>query len=315
MRFLERKRFRWPWSDPHLPLQGAEVAQRLPHGRVEVRAPDAQVPLPVKALDDLEELVVFHGARSVDPLGRPDLGQALRELAASGWRFVAPDLGEVGLYGAYNALTEGSMAVAATRGALQVPLEDRTPSNLLHFYRTDLRARLEEAGFSFFDSNGKLVSAYQGERVGHGEPWVAWSELPAGRQEEELERLGDLRSAAASGEQAAWAWRLRGQPLELFDLVADKASVDLALKVAQPGQRLAPEPLLERMPALLKKHGPAAGVSLFEHLKGRPEADLALRWSDGAPGRAARVVLFRELARTPPGDSSARSLQACARRV
>ncbi|MCE7869242.1 hypothetical protein DYH09_02570 [bacterium CPR1] len=258
--FYQQKRWRLPWQDAHevLPLQ--EVVDRLERGQSErllVKPPDSSLLLPLCSSEDLQEVRVFSGELGPEKLAEPELGAALQDLCAHGWLFEARP-GQVGAYGAYNALTEPARSLPelrARKGEHSVALSREVVGELRDFVLESPLARLEEEGYVFLDERGEPASAYLvGPRGKVGRDGEAW--LPAAEATpESLSAYRSWREAAPDAATAARAWELahRQPPASMGELarelpwaLARKAGQGAPSLTAEEVRRLAADrPVLE----------------------------------------------------------------------
>ncbi|MEW6278997.1 MAG: hypothetical protein AB1758_10265, partial [Candidatus Eremiobacterota bacterium] len=190
--YLERG-WRWPWQDRLAPALPAQVAEKLTEATLKVRPKDSQVLLPLNSVDDVRELSVFASRAPASDLRHADLARGLQAAAQAGWRFYSEEA-EVGLYGAYNALTDlshGLTGVQAGKGDERLALTMELARELARFEGTPCVWRdLEAAGYRFFRPDGTPVSAFSasrgGAQVGQREPWFSADLLVADRWREQL---------------------------------------------------------------------------------------------------------------------------------
>lgn len=194
MDFTYRRRFRWPWQGPEKTIDRARVEHFLDKGQGDRLSVGG---LPLRSREDLEELDAFQAGRA--PVQKPELGQALLDLARGGWSFHGA-AGQVGLYGAYNALTDPNFSElgspAARKGELEVPLDPERSVRMAGFYNgNSLNARLEGEGYQFF-SQGEPVAAFlAGPQASLGRDGEVWVETLPGDEQAlrgQLERFGDV---------------------------------------------------------------------------------------------------------------------------
>ncbi len=211
MDFSYRRRFRWPWQEPLKRIERSEVEHYLGKGNGDrVTVGDQHVRLPVRSKADLAEYDAL--AAGKPPEEKPELGQALLDLAAGGWSFHGA-AGQIGLYGAYNAFTDANFdkTAVARNGAREVPLDPERTVRMAGFYNgNSLNARLEKEGYEFY-SQGEAVAAFvAGPQSGLGRAGETWLDsVPSDetvlrgaltRFEELLSRtddVGDTRQAIA----------------------------------------------------------------------------------------------------------------------
>ncbi len=171
------RRFRL-WGPKLREADADEVAKRLQQGKrdAEVHLPTGNLPL--RSPEDLTELAVFLGGAPPESLSHARLAHDLQELAGQGWRFHAGET-EVGLYGAYNALTDASFeleALTARRDGASVPLADGGGvGEMQRFYNADPLGKLELQGYQFFDAEGHRRAALGAPPASlgrEGQPWL-----------------------------------------------------------------------------------------------------------------------------------------------
>lgn len=288
VRFLERKSWHFPWTDPNREIDRSEVARRLQQGddRLSAQAPDAEVPTRLNSLEDLQELAVCHG-----PASTTGLPGALRQLAQLGWRFTSQE-GEVGVYGAYEGISEGRFDVTARNGHAAVALGDaHKVERMARFYQKP--NPIEQAGFHFFAPDGEPISAFEaGPACRIGQKDEAW--IPATSSLAEVQEFARLRALARSPEEVARVQTLTGDEIRKFTEITrlrpDPQIVELALAATHPPEN----ELRKELPALLETHGPEATAKVLAHLKDPIAA---------AIGQAkSRELIYAELktpARTP----------------
>ncbi|GMU58208.1 MAG: hypothetical protein AMXMBFR33_73540 [Candidatus Xenobia bacterium] len=188
-------------------LEPEEAARRLDEP-LQVRLPGL-TPQPLQGPDDLRELAVFQKVLPPSELSEPDLAAGLQQLADQGWRFHTSE-GEVGMYGAFNALSQ----VRAVRGEIQVELARKERVLELGRYGAESPwARLEADGYQFFDGQGRLRCGFDVQKdaqagVGRdGDSWIkvgdpATLDERVGKFQSLLERLPQLELARQVYEQA-----------------------------------------------------------------------------------------------------------------
>ncbi len=192
--FSYRRRFRWPWQDAQKPIDQSQAERQLDKGRgdrlsVRLAENGPLVPLPTKA--DLRELKAFQEGRP--PEGKPELGQALLDLAKGGWSFHGT-AGQIGLYGAYNALTDPAFAElgspVARKDRAEVPLDLERTVRMGKFYNGDsLNARLEGEGYQFFSQGEQVAGFVAGPQASLGKSGQLWLEGPLPPEPELRDKL------------------------------------------------------------------------------------------------------------------------------
>jgi hypothetical protein len=181
--------------------------------------------LPLLSEQDLVEAAVFQGLLPPEHLEQPEQAEPLTKLAQGGWRFELDDIGEVGLYGAYNALTDpahGQKGPVAVRGDQRVRLGfgSQDAHALLEYAegRSPL-AKLEGEGYRFFDAEGRPLSGFRCDPatawIGRRQKWASLSELGFSDPQAFPTRLAGLRACHETG---AWdtdacteTWRMLEQ--------------------------------------------------------------------------------------------------------
>lgn len=168
--FRYERWLRLPWMEPTPHIEPEKVAKILRKAkpdkleRLRVQPSDAKVMLPLRSAEDLQELAIFARHGSTAALPQAELGDGLQALADRGWRFEATRDGsryEVGLYGAYNCLTDASHGLTRLQAKnparqVELPLADaKAALDLVDFYRNPAPrgghaatlVGLEEAGY------------------------------------------------------------------------------------------------------------------------------------------------------------------------
>lgn len=298
-RFLEKKPWHWPWSDPNRAIDPAQVPERLARGEtgLSVQTEDASQPVELRSPQDLEDLAACRS-------DRPGLSHNLQALAADGWHFHSSS-GEVGVYGAFEGLTEGRYPVTARREHVQVALgEAQKVDRLARFYDPESpgpAARLEREGYAYFAPDGTPVAAFEASpesRVGRGEE--AW--LPAQSLPDEVRKFARLRALATSTEEVAAVLALQGDEGRKFAAVTamrkDDQVVELALAATHPDETV----LRAELPALVETHGPEAAARVLAHL-GDPVAAAVRDWKAPVRGK-----LYAELKTPATGPGQLKAL-------
>ncbi len=310
--FYREKRWRLPWQDAHEPIPLQEVEDRLERGqseRLRVKLPDSGLPLPLSSSEDLQEVRVFSGELEPEKLAEPELGAALQDLSAHGWLFEARP-GQVGAYGAYNALTEPARSLPelrARKGERSVALSREVVGELRDFVLQSPLAQLEEQGYLFLDERGEPASAYlvgsQGKVGRDGEAW-----LPAGEATPEaLSTYRSWREAAPDAATAARAWELaQRQPPASMGELARELPWALARKAGQGAPPLTAEEV-----RLLSADRPV--LELAEEARRTPELAGSIQagqaWEAGLEESERRTVWHTLLGASPVQDEKGR-LQA-----
>lgn len=292
-RFLEKKPWHWPWADPNREIDPTRVPERLARGEtgLSVQTEDASLPVALHSPQDLEDLAACRS-------DRPGLSHDLQALAADGWHFHS-DSGEVGVYGAFEGLTEDRYPVTARRDAVRVDLgEAQKVERLARFYdpgQLGPAARLEREGYAFFDPQGRPVAAFEAgpdSRVGRGQE--AW--LPAQSPPDAVRTFARLRALASSPQEVAAVLALEGDESRKFTAVTamrrDPQVVELALAATRPEETA----LRAELPALIETHGPEAAARVLDHLSD-PVAAAVRDWK--APVRSRIYAELRTAASTP----------------
>ncbi len=148
---------------------GADEAVDLWEGgdlsRLRIKPNDSQRPLPLVKEQDLAEMAFFLGQEPSVPLATPQLADGLAKLAEKGFRFFAGQ-DEIGLYGAYNSLTEPEGFpdhISARFQQTEVQLSSVEQAGLVaeHYLEPGFKARLELEGWQFFDADKKPTSSFE----------------------------------------------------------------------------------------------------------------------------------------------------------
>lgn len=250
--FRYERRFRLPWMERTPQIEPEKVGKILRKAkpekleRLRVQPQDSKVMLPMRSAEDLQELAVFARHGSTAGLGHADLGDGLQFLADGGWRFHARDAGgdhcEVGLYGAYNCLTDDAHGLTGlqVRNAARdvaLPLADaKAARDLVDFYR-DPAARgpvaatlagLEEAGYRLvhkgestcaFTCHAATADVWIGKG---GQDWLSLDALDLSGLEhakpvlEQVGRMVEFTGSPARG-RAAWGALLAPVPGTDYD--------------------------------------------------------------------------------------------------
>lgn len=242
-----RRRVRLPFMAPEKRLEAEEAARLLEQGgqeaeRLRVTPAGLEAPLPIRTVADLQEAVAFQEGQPPADAG------ALPRLAAQGWRFFAEveeTQAEVGLYGAYNALTDpglGLSGLEARREGIRVGLGDADSAHSLADFTDDparggetgpLLADLEARGYRFYEATGREHGAFeasgvQGYAVGRdGEAWFPLAHLDPDRADKQLDTFagflaleGDANGALALWDELRAGSRPALDPDRLSSLVA-----------------------------------------------------------------------------------------------
>lgn len=256
--FHWQRSWRLPGMDEIVVTTPEKVAKVLDSGndtkkeQLFVKPGDSQALLPLRSDQDLAELAFFEASGSTDALGHQELAPALARVAAQGWRFHAEREGErveVGLYGAYNALTDPAHRLfdleAVSAAGVKVRLRDpATAQAFAAFYTSDSPNRSwEDKNYRFYRADGRSSSAFEAGSEGHwiGDvrgPWLPLSD----RTGEELPRFEKLLAATRSVE----ASRRSLPAYEAFLEAAPEARRERAAELAAQGSaqaRLAVEGL------------------------------------------------------------------------
>lgn len=229
---LERPRWYSFVVESYQPASPVEVERRLKAGS-ELRAviPGVDVPLPVNSPQDLEELAHFQAAEPSPRLG--EVADNLTRLAGQGWQFKDEEGRAIGLYGAYNAVTDPAfeLKVTARKDERAIPLDTAERANgLAAFYvlNPNEEASCEEAGYHFFNENGAVEPVFllgDGGQVGREEPW-----MPRGSEtKKRLEKFEQLKARLDGDLQLARA--VSEHPL------LDRQAVEQLLKNRAPEQQ------------------------------------------------------------------------------
>ncbi len=257
--FIQQRGFTWPWQSKTKVADRGDVLVALKEGkadRLSVRLDEGYPELPLRSREDLQELEAF--AQGRPPEGNRELGQALIGLAKSGWSFHGT-AGQLGLYGAYNALTDPNFSHLGTPQARkeghEVTLDADKARNIAGFYASgSLPAQLEQTGYQFFEPGQEspvlAFEASPGAGLGRsGEVWIDGplpAEEPLKNQLAEFQQLlgecgdvatvqqalailhgGDSADSKARALAALEREGLGGRALD-FLATAHKASADVA---------------------------------------------------------------------------------------
>lgn len=272
-----------------------------------VQPPDSQVRLPLRTSEDLGEVQNL----TVNSTQK-GLASKLEELAGQGFRFHAKLDGtsaEVGLYGAYNSLTDpahGLKELTLMRAGLPLVVADGHELEKVHRFYTGSHplASLESDGYRLFGSQQKPTTAYVQANAAGRPAWVgkadeAWYESPDGSfDRQQLQEFETFRAATEELSLAQRAFQLHQGTL------AGNPSSDLV-------------PVLAAHPKYASMCGFAAGLS-----EGVPQAArvavlanaLPYRTEVTAAARAALVARVLEEAKKPEeyGQVADRAMAALA---
>lgn len=250
--FRYERRFRLPWMERTPQIEPEKVGKILRKAkpekleRLRVQPQDSKIMLPLRSAEDLQELAIFARHDSPAGLAQAELGDGLQFLADGGWRFHAQDASgysyEVGLYGAYNCLTDTSHGLSGLQAKnaardVTIPLADaKAALDLADFYRNPAArgpvaatlAGLEEAGYRLVHKNGS-TSAFERHAatadvwIGKGgQDWLSLDALDLSAVEhakpvlEQVGRMVDLTGSPARG-RAAWGALLAPVPGTDYD--------------------------------------------------------------------------------------------------
>ncbi len=298
-----------PWQEARESIALDEVVDRLERGQSErllVKPPDSDLPLPLRSSEDLQEVRVFSGELPAEKLVEPELGLALQDLSAHGWLFEAQP-GQVGAYGAYNALTEPARSLPelrARKGERSVALSREVVGELRDFTLQSPLARLEDQGYVFLDDRGEPASAYLvGSRGNVGRDGEAW--LPVDQATPEtLSAYRAWREAAPDAATAARAWELaHRQPPPSMGELARELPWALARKAGQ-----GTPPLTAEEVRLLAADRPI--LELAEEARRTPELAGSIQagetWEAALPDKERLTVWHALLSREPVHDEKTR---------
>ena len=166
VRFHETRPFWAVWKPRSSQISESCAAERVARGktgRLKVQSGNSELLLPLRSLEDLREA-------KQDLVGRPgnEIHRCLSDLAEGGWRFKGRHRkldGEIGLYGAYNAVTDASFEISH----LRMENEERTvgfdPASLAKFSKDYLQLSPRKQrvlvaalnGFEDLESAGALL--------------------------------------------------------------------------------------------------------------------------------------------------------------
>lgn len=311
---VRRPRWRMPWSDTYQPASADQVAAALEKDRLHVRSPDGSLLLPVHTAEDFQELATLSGV-SHEPLSEADLEQELRRLAEQGFRFFAQHdgvLGEVGLYGAYNALSDpshGLTGLALHRADLKLPmatqdqlhrlgsaLENEDLKTLLGLGRsTEQKAALLSLGLERGDSLGlrelgpNLSAA---SRVLIAERLLADPDL-------DRATLPDLLLPDDAVQVASRVWDLPGLAGKLMADTQLSSETRLMVKEGDPLTWI--DALLAKKTDQGWRDAARIGRAAVETLAGTPTADAALEVSE-LHHVGSKVRLYKAVLQAPEQD-------------
>ncbi len=246
--YLERG-WRWPWQDKNAPVTPEEVPALLAEKpeRVRVKPNNDAHLYPLDSTEDLQELT---------ELQDPGSKNALSSLAADRWRFYQGQA-EVGLYGAYSAMSSGQ-PVTARKEAQSLGLTAEKAGQLAKFCQTPSSwLELERQGYRFTDAQGQPLSTFEASldpesRLLHG---FATRLLDPQRMQAQLAEFKHLQERHADGLFARiQAWE--GTPAaeltrHMAEVAPAKALADLDPKASlrelacRQLQQLEPQQVLE----------------------------------------------------------------------
>ncbi|MEW6280354.1 MAG: hypothetical protein AB1758_17120, partial [Candidatus Eremiobacterota bacterium] len=320
---MRQRRFRLPWMDREVPIDTHEAVETLREGqpgplsRLRVKPADSSVPLKLSSPEDLSEVAALAGRDR--PVSHPDLVTHLRALAQAGWRFFSGG-DEVGLYGAYNAMTDPEKPLenlTVVQQDVRIPL-DGTPGQaeaVCRFYTSPdrpLAAVLEQHGFRFFNASLTPLSAFEsGSETTVGRPGEGW--LPVSRISslEEMQRLASLRDDLGYVPSAIQAWEVlgRGKPslqraVELLEtrVYSDEAATAMAGLVRREIAGHAElDTFLER--ALAAPTGYTTRMAIMRHAVEARTPDEAAglqKWMEAMRGEVGESELERVMANLQP---------------
>ncbi|MGE0492385.1 MAG: hypothetical protein AB7S38_24440 [Vulcanimicrobiota bacterium] len=309
-----------------MPQTGSQAAESLQDGKVDqylqVKTPDAGGALPVRTPEDLRELGVLHGGLAVDSVAQPQLASGLKELASHGARFTATreqQNEEVGLYGAYNCLTDdfALRGLVAEVDGWKYSLNSTSQAVALgDFYTSNSPTpALAHEGYQFFDASGRPISPQQAGseellRIGKRRPWL---DLKADF-EPSLERFAKLLGPLGNEDTARKYYSFahpdeRLSQTRLKDLLAlganpaekvaltryglSQSDWDQAEMLLTATSRLKPEAAVEVLQSGLSAHQSkeALGRQLLDKVSVNEASSLAAQMLAGRPEPACKWAL------------------------
>jgi hypothetical protein len=268
VRFYRQRRWTLPGQEPIPEITPQKMARAVDKGRpaelsrLSAQPSDSQRRLPLRSAEDLQELAALYSPAADDAdmavLPHASLGRDLQFLARHGWHFYA-DRCEVGLYGAYNALTDPAHGLGRPRawhGGLEVaiPLADAAAvADLASFYRDPAArsqaaaalAMLEDRGYRLFDKQKEATCAFrawqapeQGWVGARRDPWLPASTLDLAHPEEALQTLqafDRLQRLCGGSERGRRAWELLHRPASGLDFEAKEAHLAALARLEDGG--------------------------------------------------------------------------------
>lgn len=302
-RFYLERGWRWPWQEKTPVVQPEELPALLTDrpDRVRVRPNDSEHLYPLRSTEDLRELTTLQD---------PASPAALTSLASDRWRFYAGE-DELGLYGAYKALSDSGQVVAR-RAHQSLPLTPGRAEELVAFYadRSSPWVQLEGQGYRFYSPEGQPLSTFEASQgassIGRQTPWFSTSLLALddpGRLRRQLDEFPHLQEKAP-GRAAAVFEKLQGwegtPAAELTrHLVEVAPECDLS--------RLQPQLTLRKLAAQEMEHlEPAQTLALSQRL---PEPRPELKGlQEGMESLALKAALVRHAYSAEGADWAARAL-------
>lgn len=225
VRYFQKKAFYVPWlMDAYKEVAPAQVEQYLGShpttDKLLVQPPDSQVRLPLRTSEDLGEVQNLTTQKG--------LATRLEELARQDFRFHATIDGtsaEVGLYGAYNSLTDpahGLKELTLMRGGLPLVVADAHELEKVHRFYTGSHplATLECDGYRLFNSQQEPSTAYVQANAAGRAAWIgkadeAWYESADGSfDRQQLQEFETFRAASEELSLAQRAFKLHQGTLE-----------------------------------------------------------------------------------------------------
>ncbi|MGE0492469.1 MAG: hypothetical protein AB7S38_24860 [Vulcanimicrobiota bacterium] len=209
--YFQKRRFYVPLlMDAYKEVTPSQVEEYLGShpqtDRLRVQPADAAVRLPLRSPEDLGEVKDLAGNSS-----HKSLASQLHDLASREFRFLATFEGqqvEVGLYGAYNTLTDAAHGLSeltlARRGTLLAISSPEQLQRVDAFYAgSHPLAGLENGGYSFFEENKQPVGAYVLANHGQAKSWIGHQDEPwllaraSDFQADDLQTFARLREAGS----------------------------------------------------------------------------------------------------------------------
>lgn len=302
-RFYLERGWRWPWQEktPAVPPDALPALLAEKPDQVRVRPNDSEHLYPLRSTEDLRELTTLQ-----DPCSPA----ALKSLASDRWRFYSGEA-ELGLYGAYNALSDQGQ-VTARRDHQSLALTPEKAEALVAFYadKSSPWLQLEGQGYRFYTPQGQPLSTFEASqgpaRIGRETPWFPASLLtlddPARlrRQLDEFPHLQEKagqRAAAIFEQLQSWEGTPAAELARHLVEVAPEADLS----------RLQPQATLRQLAAReMERLQPAQTLALSQRLP-PPRPELA-NLADGLKSVELQAALARHAFSAEGEDWAARAL-------